>query len=316
MKEHSTHAFEWKPLKWWLLGFIALILSLWLSGPSFMAQAEPITSSRETTAEQAVFKIGGDLVVTESQTVEDAFAIGGDVTVEEGAVIQGDTFAIGGDVRLADNARVNGDAFTIGGRIIRAESAVVNGSEFAVLETFSSVFDRFGVFGTLYLGNLVFWIVMFVGAAIAGLLLLLLLHDNVSAIATTLQSRPFGSLLYGIGGIAAIGLLTVLTAGSALGAVLIPIANLAVLLTSLFGGTAACIWLGKRLRRFELEASFRQFWTGLIILFVISLVPFLGGALIGLVVLFGFGATLLAKYGKQPKALSPQPLDRLEQLPE
>ncbi|EDX83214.1 hypothetical protein S7335_393 [Synechococcus sp. PCC 7335] len=312
MKEQFSHPFAWKPLKWWLTSLLALILALWFSGLSVPVQADPAINANKSPTEQDVFKIGGDLIVTESQTVNDAFAIGGDVTVETGAVIRGDTFAIGGDVQLAEEVVVDGDVFTIGGQIIRADSAVVSGNEFTMLEGFSGVFDRFGVFGTLYLGNVIFWLIAFIGVGLIGLLLLLLLPNHVGAIASTLEAHPFNSLIYGIGGIAALFVLTVLTAGSALGAVLIPLSNLAVLLTSLFGGTAACLWLGRRLQRRHPEVSFRQFWTGLIVLFVVSLVPFIGGALISLVALFGFGATLLARYGKQPKLQSDSPSDRLE----
>ena len=321
MKEQFSPLFAWKPLKWWLISLLALVLALWVSGISLPVRADPAISSSNSPTEQDVFKIGGDLIVSESQTVGDAFAIGGDVTVEADAVIRGDTFAVGGDVQLADKAVVEGDVFTIGGRIIRVDSAVVGGSEFTLLERFSGVFDRFGVFGTLYLVNLIFWLVAFIGLGLVGLLLLLLLPNSVVVIASTLEVHPFNSLLYGIGGIAALFLLTVLTAGSALGAVLIPLSNLAVLLTSLFGGTAACLWLGKRLQRPHPQASFRQLWTGLIVLFVVSLVPLIGGALISLVALFGFGAALLARYGKQPRLQSDSASgrlepDRLEQMPE
>lgn len=315
MKEQPLFPFAWKPLKWWIISLLALFLALLFSGVPFSDQAASAEEVNSPATEQAVFKIGGDLVVTKAQTVDDAFTIGGDVTVEEGAVIRGNTFVIGGDVQLAENAQVNGDVFTIGGRIIRADSAIVGGSEFTLIEAFSGVFDRFGVFGTLYLGNLIFWLITFIGAALVGLLLLSLLPSNVGAIASTLRAHPFNSLLYGVGGIAALFLLTVLTGGSALGAILIPLFNLAVLLTSFFGGTAACMWLGTRLQRLHPEAAFRQFWTGLIVLFVVSLVPFIGEALISLVLLFGFGATLSSRYGKQPKLQqSAPPLDRLEQL--
>lgn len=308
MKGQSLQVLRWKPLKWWLVSLLALAIALWVSGSTLPALASP--------SDQAIFKVGGDLTLTESQTAHDAFTIGGDLTLQEGVTIQGDAFAVGGNLQLEDNTQVAGDAFAIGGRVIRAESAVVTGSEFTVLEQFSGIFSRFGVFGTLYLTNLAFWLMGFVVAAIAGLLLLLLLPGHIEEIASAVQLRPFASLVYGIGGLATLAILTVLTAGSALGSILIPLANLAVLLTGLFGGTVICVWLGRRLQQRQPTAHFRHFWIGLVLLFIISLIPIAGGFLVSFMTLFGFGATLLARYGTHSAESLPAQLDRFEHQPE
>lgn len=298
------HKFQWKPLKWCLLGLLALVFSLWVSGSYSPAQASPNVPD--------TFKIGGDLVIAETQTVNDAFVIGGDLTVQPGAIVRGDAFVIGGNLQLAEAVQVQGDAFAIGGRVIRAEAAVVNGSEFTLLENFSGLFDRFGVFGTLYLANVAFWVAIFVLAAIAGCLLLLLMPGHVDAIAAAVQARPFMSLVYGLGGFVALLILTVLTSGSVIGAILIPVANIVVLLSWLFGGVAMCLWLGKRLRSRHPAAHFQHFWLGLGLLFLISLLPIAGGLLVSLVTLFGFGAALLSRYGVQTAKTLPIGLDRLE----
>lgn len=302
------NSIKWKPLKWWLLAFIVLWFTIWLSSGYLPAQASP--------NDPAIFKVGGDLVVPESRTVQDAFTIGGDVTVQEGVYVEGDVFAIGGNVQLEENVQVDGDAFAIGGQVIRSETAVINGSEFTFLEHFSNMFQRFGIIGTLYLWNVLFWFVSFVLAAIAGVLLLLLLPGHIDAIAATVQTRPFTSLIYGIGGILGLTILAVFLAGSVLGAILLPLLNLAVLLTGLFGGTSICVWLGKRLRNHDQHAYFQQFWVGLVLLFILSFIPIAGGLLISFMAFFGFGATLLARYGTQSADTIPAILDRLEHQPE
>jgi len=293
-----------KPMKWWLVGLLALFWALWVGGSYVPAQAGATS--------QDAFKIGGDLVVAESQVVNDAFVIGGDLTVQSGAIVQGDVFTIGGNVQLRDDAQISGDAFAIGGKLIRAESAIVSGSEFTLLENYAGLFERFGVLGTLYLSNVAIWGVTFVVAAIAGCLLLLLLPGHIEAIATAVHARPFMSLVYGIGGFIALIVLTVLTAGSVVGAIVIPLANIAVLLTWLLGGISICVWLGQRLRSKKPEARFQHFWLGLVLLFVISLIPIAGGLLVSLITLFGFGATLLSRYGVQTANSLPIGLDRLE----
>jgi hypothetical protein len=312
----SGQSLKWKPLKWWFISLIALAIAIWLS-----SSALPVLASPD---DQAIFKLGSDLVIGESQTVQDAFAVGGDVTLQPHARVQGDIFAIGGDLQLQENTQVEGDAFVIGGRLIRAQSAVVNGSEFTALEQMRGVFDRFGVFGTLYLTNVVFWLVGFVMAATAGVLLLSLLPERIDAIAATLQHQPLASLLHAIGGLVAVSILTVLTVGSALGSIVIPLANLAVLLTGIFGGSAVCVWLGQRLQkrpfadrpqRFERHSgqhSSQHFGLGLVLLLIISLIPIAGGVLIGLVTLFGFGATLLSRYGTENISVQPVQMNLLD----
>ncbi|MEO0646024.1 MAG: hypothetical protein AAFZ17_07710 [Cyanobacteria bacterium J06650_10] len=296
---------KWKPLKWWLLCLIALVFAFWLSGTPAVAESAP--------PDQATFKIGGDLVISADQTVTDAFAIGGDLTLQSGAIVEGDAFAIGGDVQLKENVQVIGDSFAIGGKVIREPGATVGGSEFTVLEPLSGVFDRFGVFGTLYLTNVIFWLVGFVAAVISGLLFLLLLSARIETISVVVRTRPFQSLVYGLGGLLGIGLVTVLLGGSTLGAIAIPLANLIAVYTGLFGLTANCVWLGQRLKSHQKTKHFQHFSLGLLLLFIVSLIPFVGGLLVSLFGLFGFGATLLSRYGasaSQPQL--PAPLDYLE----
>ncbi|MEO1792223.1 MAG: hypothetical protein AAFR25_08365 [Cyanobacteria bacterium J06629_19] len=296
---------KWKPLKWWLLCLIALVFAFGVSATPAAGQSDP--------PDQATFKIGGDLVIPADQTVTDAFAIGGDLTLQSGVIVEGDAFAIGGDVQLKENVQVTGDSFAIGGRVIREPGATVGGSEFTVLERLSGVFDRFGVFGTLYLTNVIFWLVGFVAAALSGLLFLLLLSARIETISTVVRTRPFQSLIYGLGGLLSISLVTVLLGGSALGAIAIPLVNLIAVYTGLLGLTASCVWLGQRLKGHQKTAHFQHFSFGLLLLFIVSLIPFVGGLLVSLFGLFGFGATLLSQYGASASQLQlPAPLDRLD----
>jgi len=298
----------WKPLKWLLIGLLALFMALWVGSGYRPVQADD--------AHQDIFKIGSDLVIAESQTVDNAFTIGGDLVLRPNVTIDGDVFAIGGTVELQENARIRGDTLTIGGQIIRDEGAVIDGDELIVLEGARGLFERFGVLGTLYLFNAVIWFLTFVVAAIAGLLLLLLLPGHVDAIAAAVHDRPLTSLVYGIGGVTALTILTVLTGGSALGAIAIPLANLVALLTALLGCISVCVWLGKQLQKRQPDAHFRHFWLGLLLLFIVSLIPAVGGLLVSLFALFGFGATILVRYGTRHAADTSITLDRFEHQPE
>ncbi|MGB3613625.1 MAG: hypothetical protein WBA10_07520, partial [Elainellaceae cyanobacterium] len=87
---------------------------------------------------------------------------------------------------------------------------------------------------------------------------------------------------------------------------------LVALLTALLGSIAVCVWLGKQLQKRQPDAHFRHFWLGLGLLFVVSLIPVVGGMLVSLIALFGFGATLLVRYGTRHATDTAMTLDRLE----
>lgn len=76
--KRSSSSLKWKPLKWWVISLFALGLAIWVSSSALPALASPV--------DQATFKMGGDLVISKSQTRQDAFAIGGDVTLFNGFV--------------------------------------------------------------------------------------------------------------------------------------------------------------------------------------------------------------------------------------
>ena len=71
MTQQSSPALSWKPLKWCLMSLIALVLALWVSGGMLPAMASP--------DDQAVFKIGGDLLIPKRQIVQGASATGGNL---------------------------------------------------------------------------------------------------------------------------------------------------------------------------------------------------------------------------------------------
>ncbi len=58
---------KWKPLKWWFVSLLALALAVWFSSSALPALASP--------DDQTLFKIGSDLIIPESQTVQDACLI-------------------------------------------------------------------------------------------------------------------------------------------------------------------------------------------------------------------------------------------------
>lgn len=292
---------NWRKLKTLIIAFTAAFLLILVSGIAVADNEDSIH----------IFKMGTDVVVPEKQVMTDAVAIGGDVTVLNEGQVTNDAVAIGGNVILKPNARVNGDAVAIGGQIVKEEGAIVGGSEVALFSNAEVLFDRFGLWGILYLSNVLFSLISLIVVFAFGIFLLLLLPGHLRDITATMQQHPFKSGMWGLGGIIAITLFVALFSGSVFGFLLIPIVNLAFMVGILLGAIVTGLWIGKKIftRR---ERAFIPFLVGMLIFAAISLIPIAGGLIILMLDLFGFGAVLLSRVGTvQPETIQKR-LDRSE----
>ncbi|MDJ0571933.1 MAG: hypothetical protein QNJ53_23210 [Pleurocapsa sp. MO_192.B19] len=293
---------SWRRVRLLILAFLAAILLVFVTDVAVAKGESDIN----------IFKMGTDVTVPEKQVMTDAVAIGGDVTILNEGQVTHDAVAIGGDVILKPNARVGGDAVAIGGQIVKEEGAMVDGSEVAMFSNAKALFDRFGLFGTLYLTNALFSLVSLIVVFAFGVFLLLLLPGHIQTITATMHQHPFKSGMWGLGGIVAITLFIALFAGSVFGFLLIPIANLAFAVAGLLGAIVTGLWIGKKVFPRRETAKFLPFSVGILILAVISLVPIAGGLIILMLNLFGFGAVLLSRVGTvQPETIQKR-FDHLE----
>lgn len=293
---------NWKKIKPLVLTIIAALLVVLISG----------TAVANRVGEAQIVKMNTDVVVPEQQTLTEAVAFGGSVTLLEDGEVTNDAVAIGGDVVLKANARVGGDAVAIGGEIFKEEGATVNGSEVAIFSDARVIFDQFGLFGTIYLVNTIFYLTALVVVLAFGIFLLLLLPGHLQTIATTMYQHPFKSGMWGLGGIIAIILFVALFAGSVFGFLLIPIVNLAFAVAGLLGAIATCLWIGKKILPRRKISGFMSFLVGILILFLISLIPVAGGLIVLTLNLFGFGAVLLSRVGTVPPEKIRKNFDHLE----
>ena len=293
---------SWRKVRLLILAFLAAILMVFVADLAIANNESDIT----------IFKMDTDVIVPEKQVMTDAIAIGGSVTILNEGQVTNDAVALGGDVVLKPNAKVNGDAVAIGGQIIKEEGALVGGSEVAMFSNAKVLFDRFGLFGTLYLTNALFSLIFLIVIFAFGVFLLLLLPGHIQTITATMHQHPFKSGMWGLGGIVAITLFITLFAGSIFGFLLIPIANLAVTVAGLLGAIVTGLWIGKKVFSRRESAKFLPFLVGMLILAAISLIPIAGGLIILMLNLFGFGAVLLSRVGTvQPENIQKR-FDQLE----
>ncbi len=253
-----------------------------------------------------IIRVGGDVTIAPNQVVENAHAIGGDVTIQEGARVTETAIAIDGDVILEKGARVDGDAYAVGGEIITSPGATIGGASSTVLEN-----GRWGMHGrrrgtssflVRYLLNSAFHLLNVLIGTIIGVLILLWRPNFLLNLAATINQYPLQSGLWGLGGLFAVILLVIVLAVSLIGIPLLPLVGLVVAVTFILGTLGVALWVGQRASASTERSPMQKFLIGVLILTLIGLIPVLGGLVLSVVNIFGFGALLLWLFNKRRSA--------------
>ncbi|NJO72616.1 MAG: hypothetical protein HC833_01855 [Leptolyngbyaceae cyanobacterium RM1_406_9] len=261
--------------------------------------------AQNNDSDKDIVRFGGNITIAEQQVVNNATAIAGSVTVLENAQVRGDAVAVGGDVFLKSGARVNGDVTAVGGDIFREGNVTVGGDVVTVWDGDRGMMHdmrRWGLSGLLtrvYLVSAAVHGLVVLAIAAIGLLLVFLVPQFLQAIVTTLNRVPLKSGAWGLGGIVAVILLSVLISGSLLGFLVLPIVNLLMIAAGLLGTIGMGIWIGQRTLPATVSATGRSLWSqllvGMLILGVAGLIPVVGGLIFLVTNLFGLGAVLVSQ---------------------
>jgi len=254
---------------------------------------ESVHVAKDETVTEAV-SVGGSVVV-EGKVHRDAVAVGGSVTLEPGAEVGGEAVAVGGEVIVKPGARLEGNRVSIGGSLGEFVSGMVG---FAV--------DSAGhpghwiLFGVL--AKLLRTLVLFVIA----LLLVAFMPERLGRVRTYLTERPGASTLGGFALVAGLIPFCILLGISFIGIPLIPVAILLLVAMHLIGLTAFMTWLGDKIPLFkDRKSPVLAMFIGLVVLFLVDLIPIIGGLAVTVVAFISGGAVLLTRFGRAPKVAEP-----------
>ncbi len=275
--------------------------------------------------------IGGDIVVEEGRTADnaisfggaitirgtvsgDAVAIGGSVVVESGGRALGDAVAFGGDVIVRDNASVGGDAVTIGGMLQiapggtvggehvrisgpggRAVSAFLNSlSRIVLLGPFAGIFGVFGalVFFFLFLIRMIIWI------AVAALFYYLF-PVRIETMADSLRPRFWAVFLYGLLFLVLIPFMFLFLLVSLIGIPLIPVAAISLFLLYLYGSAGVALWAGKLLPDSAARSGMLNLTLGVLAISFLRLIPGLGIVVWLFLTSVSLGVTVITRLGEK-----------------
>lgn len=245
-----------------------------------------------------LIRFGGSIIVAENQTVENAIAFGGSVTVSPNAKVVDTAIAFGGDVILKKGAEVEGDVYSFGGTIVQEPGAIVSGEKATFSDRNGSDQGRNFFFIHYFLG-VVFRIGSTVIAAVLGLIILDTRPQFLPQLATKLYQQPGLTALWGIVAHSALVFGIIFLAITLIGIPLIPLLILIAIVTCIVGSLGVALFVGQCLLSKSDRPLQQQFLVGLVILTVLTLIPFFGGLVVFLINLFGLGVILLWKFGKE-----------------
>jgi len=256
---------------------------------------EPLRVEAGEVVDQAV-AIGGPLTIA-GTVLEDAVCVGGPVTLEPTAVVEGDVVSVGGSVDVQPGATVGGDRVGIGGPVGGIVGKFVGGHGVDDLPV-----------GLLVVLGIVSVLVKCAVFLLIGLLVISFLPERCARVRDHLMKRPGRSALAGLIMVLALVPLCILLAVTVIGIPLIPIAGLLMFVLMALGMTALASWLGDRLPILKgRKSQFGAFALGTAVVFLVSIIPVIGGIAVAAASFIAAGAALLTKLGSQPKDAPVEP---------
>jgi len=243
-------------------------------------------------------RIGGDVVIDKGVTVKDAVAVGGNVTVN--GVVNKSAVAVGGSVFLGPDAVVRKDVVAIGGVIQKEEGARIGGDIVELSIPGVAAILPFLKEKTPVGWLVAFEIITFAGLLTLALLIVALLPGPMGLISDNVRQNVLKVTIGGILGVLVIVPLAIFLMITVIGIPLVALELLLVGVVMLVGYIAVAQFIGDRLAAAIKRPGLNILWgtvLGLIMLWVIGWVPFLGPAVQSVAAVLGFGAVLVTVFG-------------------
>jgi len=248
-----------------------------------------------------VVKIGSDITIEEGTKVRNVLTVGGQITVD--GFVENHVVAVGGSVVLTQSAVIGGNVISLGGVIVQGRGAEVHGNlteinsediSAAITKALSDEWEGWSwIFAIVSVS-------IFIGVLMLTLLIVYFIPKPIRVISTAIREMPLKVTLWGIVGLILVVPLAVLLAVSVIGIVLIPLEMTIVLFAVLFGLVAVSQLVGEKLftvlKRHDHSMVRETIW-GLVILWLIGWIPYVGWMLKVFAIVLGLGSVLVTRFG-------------------
>ncbi len=268
---------------------LALFFVCLLLAPSFAA-----LKVLENPQGDGIVKIGEDISVPLGTDVKTVVAIHGNVNVA--GTVKEDVVAVGGKVTLEKTANVIGNVVSIGGSVEKAVGASVKGDITEVQLPVSVITKGFGW------GIALFSVMSFIAFLVLAAVLVAIFGKYLGISSYYVERQPGHALLWGLLWCVLIIPIIVLMVISIIGIPFIPLFLLILASACVFGYIAAAQLIGKIFLRYIRQYNrpmMAEVLTGLVLLFIISLLPVFGWIVKALFGIMGLGATVMTRFGTE-----------------
>jgi MFS family permease len=238
-------------------------------------------------------RIGGDVVVDQGTEVKDAVAVGGSVTVN--GKVRDSAVAVGGSVILGPHAVIGKDVVSIGGAVEQAQGSKIHGDVVELNIPGVSSIMPFFFEDTSSSWFWTFKIVSLLGFLALAVLLVAVLPKPFNLITNNVQQNLGKIILWGILGLVVLIPLAIFLAISVIGIPLIALEVFLVGIAFLVGYIAVAQLIGDKIGALMKRPALSVIWLtvmGLLALWLIGWVPFLGSLVKAAVIVLGFGGVL------------------------
>jgi hypothetical protein len=263
-----------------------------------------ISHARVLVKDSSVVKVNEDINMGQDLIFKDLVTIKGNINVK--GDVGGDVVAVLGSVHLYPKARVAGDVVSVGGSVIKDEGAKIKGNitEIAIgkegVNNMPACMPFVGVAGLA--GCLFFKVLMVIGFIGLAMLTVAFFTKEIGNISACVEKSWLRSFLWGILGMILILPVAFVLVISIVGIPLILVEMVLISVAMTMGSIAVSQLIGKKvtkaLRKPNQPMIIEVVW-GLIILFLIDLVPFIGGLIKCLLIMAGFGGAIITQLGQK-----------------
>jgi len=256
-----------------------------------------------------IFKIGEDVLIEEGSRVNHVLTINGQITVT--GVVEGNVIAMGNSVVLTRKALVKGNVVVLGGVLVKAKGADVQGTiteinSSNISEVITHVLsDEWEGWSWVFA---IFSLTIFFSILIIAILMVLLIPKPIQVIAASIREETMKITLWGLLGLVLVVPLAILLTVSVIGIVLIPLEMILVVVAGLLGLIAVSQLVGRKLyalfKRPGQHICRETFW-GLVVLWSVGWIPYIGWMIKVLALMMGLGAVIYTRFGTHaPRRLS------------
>lgn len=256
-----------------------------------------------------IFKIGEDVLIEEGSRVNHVLTINGQITVT--GTVEGNVIAMGNSVVLTRKALVKGNVVVLGGVLVKAKGADVQGTiteinSSNISEVITHVLsDEWEGWSWVFA---IFSLTIFFSILIIAILMVLLIPKPIQVIAASIREETMKITLWGLLGLVLVVPLAILLTVSVIGIVLIPLEMILVVVAGLLGFIAVSQLVGRKLyalfKRPGQHICWETFW-GLVVLWIIGWIPYIGWMIKVLALMMGLGAVIYTRFGTHaPRRLS------------